>query len=125
MKCELFPRLLGNMAFRVRSSPCHTAWPELNNFGQTFRDNGYQLGNERDSPIYQHPSYFPITFRITPNWHLERTNHQPIDAVPGDATSGLIDGTVKAHGFDLSGLDIWAAGTLYKNISFSVLPFTD
>ena len=65
-------------------SACHTAWPELNNFGQTFRDNGYQLGNDRDSPIYQHPSYFPITFRITPNWHLERTNHQPIDAVPGD-----------------------------------------
>jgi hypothetical protein len=106
-------------------SACHTAWPELNNFGQTFRDNGYQLGNDRDSPIYQHPSYFPITFRITPNWHLERTNHQPIDAVSGDPTSGLIDGTVKAHGFDLSGIDIWAAGTLYKNISFSVLPSAD
>ena len=32
---------------------------------------------------------------------------------------------MKAHGFDLSGIDIWAAGTLYKNISFSVLPSAD
>ncbi|HEY2547443.1 MAG TPA: hypothetical protein VGI46_15345, partial [Candidatus Acidoferrum sp.] len=56
-------------------SACHTAWPELNNFGQVFRDNGYQLGNERDSPIWQNPSYFPITFRITPNWHRESTNN--------------------------------------------------
>ncbi len=48
-------------------SACHTAWPELNNFGQVFRDNGYQLMNDRDSPIWQNPSYFPITFRITPS----------------------------------------------------------
>ena len=34
-------------------SACHTAWPELNNFGQVFRDNGYQLMNDRDSPIWQ------------------------------------------------------------------------
>ena len=47
-------------------SACHTAWPELNNFGQVFRDNGYQLMNDRDSPIWQNPSYFPIAFRITP-----------------------------------------------------------
>src|ERR1700739_4050282 len=47
-------------------SACHTAWPELNNFGQVFRDNGYQLGHARDSPIVRKPSYFPITFRITP-----------------------------------------------------------
>src|SRR6202047_2737719 len=59
-------------------SACHTAWPELNNFGQVFRDNGYQLMNDRDSPIWQNPSYFPIAFRITPNWHRESTNHQQI-----------------------------------------------
>src|SRR5271168_1993016 len=57
-------------------SACHTAWPELNNFGQVFRDNGYQLMNERDSPIWQNPSYFPIALRITPNWHLENTTNQ-------------------------------------------------
>jgi hypothetical protein len=104
-------------------SACHTAWPELNNFGQVFRDNGYQLDNERDSPIWQNPSYFPITFRMTPNWHREQTNQQPIDSIPGGgAGSSLIDGTVSQHGFDLSGMDLWTAGTLFKNISFSLLP---
>jgi hypothetical protein len=46
---------------RLACSACHTAWPELNNFGQVFRDNGYQLMNDRDSPIWQNPSYFPIS----------------------------------------------------------------
>lgn len=107
-------------------SACHTAWPELNNFGQVFRDNGYQLMNDRDSPIYQNPAYFPITFRITPNWHLESTTHQPVDSISGGgAGSTLLDKTVTAHGFDLSGMDIWTAGTLFKNVSFSLLPSSD
>jgi hypothetical protein len=38
-------------------SACHEAWPKLNNFGQVFRDNGYQLGNDRDAPLTQVPSY--------------------------------------------------------------------
>jgi len=103
-------------------SACHSAWPELNNFGQTFRDSGYQLNNDHDSPIYQEPTYFPVTFRITPNWHRERTNNQPVDQVDGDPTSGLKAGRITTQGFDLSGLDIWTAGTLFKNISFSILP---
>src|SRR2546430_5619073 len=32
---------------------------------------------------------------------------------------------VTTDGFDFGGLDIWAAGTLYKDISFSVLPSSD
>ena len=71
-------------------SACHTAWPELNNFGQVFRDNGYQLMNDRDSPIWQNPSYFPISFRITPNWHRESTNNQVVDTVPGNGDAAGI-----------------------------------
>ena len=103
-------------------SACHSAWPELNNFGQVFRDNGYQLGNDRDSPIWQNPTYWPMTLRITPNWHHESTDHQQVDAIPGNAASGLVQGKVIQQGFDLSGVDIWTAGTLFKNISFSLLP---
>jgi hypothetical protein len=107
-------------------SACHTAWPELNNFGQVFRDNGYQLGNERDSPIWQNPAYFPITFRITPNWHRESANNLAIDSVPGGGTgSTLVAGKLQQNGFDLSGMDLWSAGTLYKNISFLLLPSSD
>src|SRR5246127_2137234 len=100
-------------------SACHIGWPILNVFGQQFRDNGYQLGNERDSPIYQNPSYWPITFRVTPQWPLESQTKVAVD--PTLTTPGG-EQTITNHGFDLSGLDIWTAGTLYKNISFSVLP---
>ncbi len=78
--------------------------------------------NDRDSPIWQNPSYFPMTIRITPQWHRENTNRMAVDHIPGDATSGLVEQSVTTSGFDLSGLDLWTAGTLYKNISFSVLP---
>jgi hypothetical protein len=104
-------------------SACHTAWPELNAFGQRFRDNGYQLMNDRDSPIWQNPSYIPVTFRTTPNWHWERATKQPVDAVPG--TPGVVPTNVTQSGFDLFGMDLWTAGTLYKNISFVLLPSSD
>ena len=107
-------------------SACHTAWPKLNDFGIAFRDRGYQIGNDRDSPIWQNPSYFPVTARITPNWHLEHTTNQQVDSIPGGgAGSSIIAGNLTQNGFDLSGMDLWLVGTLYKNITFSVLPTTD
>jgi hypothetical protein len=110
--------------YGLACSACHTAWPELNAFGQRFRDNGYQLMNDRDSPIWLNPSYIPVTFRITPNWHRESATKQPVDATPGNpATRG--PGTVTMSGFDLSGMDLWTAGTIYKNISFVLLPSSD
>lgn len=104
-------------------SACHEAWPMLNNFGQTFKDNGYQLGNDRDAPIYQQPAYWPIMFRTTPQWHRESNNRRAVDSIPGNASSGLVETTVTSSGFDLGGLDLITAGTLYKNISFFVQPF--
>jgi hypothetical protein len=111
--------------YGVPCSTCHTAWPELNYFGMAFRDRGYQLGNDRDSPIWQNPSYWPVTARMTPNWHRDNADHQLIDSTPGDGNSGLTQTSVNQRGFDLSGMDLWMAGTLYKNISFSLLPSSD
>ncbi len=34
--------------YGLRCSACHEAWPMLNYFGQKFKDNGYQLMNDRD-----------------------------------------------------------------------------
>jgi len=106
-------------------SACHEAWPKLNTFGQTFKDNGYQLNNDRDAPIFQQPSYWPIAMRITPNWHFESAGKTPIDSVPGDPTSPTVEQTINSHGFDLSGVDILTAGTLAKNISFLLVPSID
>ena len=103
-------------------SACHTVWPQLNNFGQVFRDNGYRLKNERDSPIDQAPGYWPVAARITPQFRVDRTDHQPVDAVPGDPASGQIEKTVTQSGFDLSGIDLLMIGTLSKRISFGLIP---
>ncbi len=111
--------------YSLPCSACHEAWPKLNDFGIAFRDRGYQLGNEKDSPIWQNPSYWPITVRITPQWHRESSGNQVVDAVPGDPALGQTFQNVTTHGFDFGGVDIWTAGTLYKDISFSLLPSSD
>lgn len=103
-------------------SSCHEVWPKLSPFGQQFKDNGYQMGNEKDAPIYQNPSYWPVTFRITPNWHRENTNHVLVDTA---TTPNSAEASITTHGFDWSGLDFHTAGTLAKNISFYVLPSSD
>jgi hypothetical protein len=106
-------------------SACHTVWPQLNNFGQVFRDNGYRLKNERDSPIDQGPAYWPVAARITPQFRVDRTTHQPVDAVAGDASAGLVERSITQSGFDLSGLDLLMLGTLSNNISFGLIPSSD
>jgi hypothetical protein len=90
----------------------------LNYFGQKFKDNGYQLMNDRDSPIWQNPSYWPVTFRITPIWHRVSNGKVQVDAAAG----GTTEQRLTSSGFDLSGLDFHTGGTLEKNFSFYVLP---
>ncbi|MFZ0762103.1 MAG: hypothetical protein WAM69_19305, partial [Candidatus Sulfotelmatobacter sp.] len=98
----------------------------LNYFGQKFKDNGYQLMNDRDSPIWQNPGYWPVTFRMTPIWHRVSTGKVLVDTyAAGEPTGGAAIQRVSSSGFDLSGLDFHTGGTLYKNISFYLLPSSD
>ena len=107
--------------YGLRCSACHEAWPMLNYFGQKFKDNGYQLMNDRDAPIWQNPSYWPITLRITPFWHRESTDKVAVDTAGG----GTVNRQISSSGFDNSGLDILTGGTLDKNISFLLVPSSD
>jgi hypothetical protein len=104
--------------YGLRCSACHESWPMLNYFGQKFKDNGYQLMNDRDAPIWQNPSYWPITLRIVPLWHRVSTGKVAVD-------SGTGVQRITTSGFDVSGLDILTAGTLEKNISFLLVPSSD
>src|SRR6202142_3156542 len=105
--------------YGLRCSACHESWPMLNYFGQKFKDNGYQLMNDRDAPIWQNASYWPITLRITPFWSRERIKKQAVDNSPtGEAK-------ITTTGFNLSGLDILTGGTLEKNITFLLVPSSD
>jgi hypothetical protein len=108
--------------YGLRCSACHVAWPVLNDFGWRFKDNGYQLMNDRDAPIWQNPGYWPVTFRITPHWHRDSTDKVAVDTSAGPLTG---EQQVTAHGFDLTGLDILSGGTLEKNISFLLVPSSD
>jgi len=111
--------------YGLRCSACHESWPMLNYFGQKFKDNGYQLMNDRDSPIWQNPGYWPVTFRITPIWHRVSTGKVQVDTYSGGSVSGSAIQRVTTSGFDLSGLDFHTGGTLEKNFSFYVLPSSD
>jgi len=98
----------------------------LNYFGQKFKDNGLQLMNDRDAPIWQNPSYWPVTFRITPIWHRVNTDNVLVDNYAGGAPTGTTSSqNLESSGFDLSGLDFHTGGTLEKNFSFYVLPSSD
>jgi hypothetical protein len=103
-------------------SSCHEAWPKLSPFGQSFKDNGYQMMNDRDAPIFQQPAYWPITFRMTPIWHRESSNRVAVD---GPTPGTPVEAQVTTHGFDWSGLDFHTGGTLAKNFSFYLLPSSD
>jgi hypothetical protein len=105
--------------YGLRCSACHESWPMLNYFGQKFKDNGYQLMNDRDAPIWQNASYWPITLRMTPYWSRESTNKAAVDTAPTG------EQRMTTTGFDLSGLDILTGGTLEKNISFLLVPSAD
>jgi hypothetical protein len=104
--------------YGLRCSACHESWPMLNYFGQKFKDNGYQLMNDRDAPIWQNPGYWPVTFRIIPLWHRVSTGKVAVDQGTGITR-------VTTSGFDISGLDFHTGGTLEKNFSFYVLPSSD
>jgi len=104
--------------YGLRCSACHESWPMLNYFGQKFKDNGYQIMNDRDAPIWQNPSYWPVTFRILPIWHRVSTGKVAVDQGSGVTR-------ITSSGFDLSGLDFHTGGTLEKNFSFYVLPSSD
>jgi hypothetical protein len=112
--------------YGLRCSACHETWPILNNFGLKFRDNGYQLMNDRDAPIWQNPGYWPVTFRITPIWHrLSSLNNVDVYTAANTYNADAAIERITTTGFDLSGLDFHTGGTLEKNISFYVLPSSD
>jgi len=104
--------------YGLRCSACHESWPMLNYFGQKFKDNGYQLMNDRDAPIWQNPGYWPVTFRMVASWHRVSTGKVAVDTyTPGnpDPTGSQIQ-RITSSGFDLSGLDLHTGGTLEKKL---------
>jgi hypothetical protein len=82
---------------------CHTGFTKLNDFGQIFRDDGYQLQGQEEKE--------KKVFDLAP----PLAAHLPL----GYATYNNKNGT--ASSFNLFGFDLLASGTLQKNISFLLI----
>jgi hypothetical protein len=82
---------------------CHTAYSRLNDYGQRFRDNGYQIpGQEgKEKSVFDQP--IPVSMRLS-------LGHTTYSNENGRASS-----------FNLYGFDLLAAGVLHKNISFLLI----
>jgi hypothetical protein len=99
---------------------CHTAYPKLNDWGQRYRDNGYQLPGQAGKEKTMFDSNTPIALRTA-------TGFNGYSVKPNKDASSLTTG-----GFGLKGLDLLAAGVMHKNISVLVIytpridePFAD
>jgi hypothetical protein len=89
---------------------CHVpGFPKLNDFGNLFRDQGYQLGTDNDLPTFEGITmgFWPVSMRTTVGYQVAnaKTDGQAL------ATSG----------FGFTGLDILSFGTLHRNIAFGIV----
>src|SRR2546422_1197827 len=89
---------------------CHVpGFPKLNDFGNVFRDQGYQLGTDGDLPTFEAlgKGFWPVSLRTTVGYQVAniRADGQAL------ATSG----------FGFTGLDVLSFGTLARNLSFGIV----
>lgn len=101
--------------YGVACTACHTNWPRLNRFGINFRDNGYRMNRERDNPVTQPGTYWPIAFRSTVGYQYAAQTQVPVEPTPSNP-NGLA--TTQTGTFGFAGLDILTAGTLGEQINF-------
>ncbi|OGF68266.1 MAG: hypothetical protein A2Y62_02770 [Candidatus Fischerbacteria bacterium RBG_13_37_8] len=79
---------------------CHTAYPKLNDFGQRFRDNGYQIPGQVGGEKSIFATSPPIAIRALPGYDIYKTE------------------CCKMNSFHIFGVDILAAGVFHENLSF-------
>ncbi len=90
-------------------SMCHAGFPKLNDWGQRYRDNGYQLPSQEGKEKTVFDSNTPIALRTMGG----------LNGYSGKAAAGApYESTL---GFNLNGLDLLAAGVLHKNVSVLVI----
>jgi hypothetical protein len=79
---------------------CHVAFPKLNDFGQRFRDNGYQIPGQQGHEKTAFENAIPLAVRTTAGYSVYSFDGQT------------------ATGSHIFGLDLLSAGVLHKNISY-------
>ncbi|MDE3043014.1 MAG: hypothetical protein KGJ82_20920 [Nitrospirota bacterium] len=89
---------------------CHVpGFPKLNDTGNIFRDQGYQLGTDGDLPTHEGITmgFWPVSMRTTVGYQ---------------AASVRTDGKgITTGGFGFTGLDILSFGSLHRDIAFGIV----
>lgn len=102
--------------YDVSCNTCHVpSFPKLNDFGNRFRDSGYQMDSDDDLPTGLHMGYWPVSLRTSVGYQLGSINRL---AVGNPATSQVGAST---GGFGFTILDILAFGTIMKDVSYGVI----
>ena len=89
---------------------CHVpGFPKLNDFGNVFRDQGYQLGTDGDVPTFEAlgKGFWPVSFRTTVGYQVADTRFN--------------GQSLTSSGFGFTGLDVLSFGTLARNFSFGIV----
>ena len=98
---------------------CHVpSFPKLNDFGNLFRDHGYQLGTDQELPTWEGltKGYWPVSFRTTVGYQLQSKSGLAM----GNGTPGQ-DVTVTTGSVGFTGLDILSFGILARDITFGMV----
>src|SRR5258708_658906 len=85
--------------YSLRCTACHEAWPVLNDFGLSFRDNGYQLRVSRDDTVTADPRHRPVS--LTDSYLLY--SYHP--GVPGGSNLSAYDMGENQKGVEFLGHD--------------------
>lgn len=70
---------------------CHVpGFPKLNDFGNQFRDHGYQLGSDNDLPEYESITmgYWPVSLRSTVGYRTQTYGPEGGGPSGGNVTTG-------------------------------------
>ncbi|MGE0642096.1 MAG: hypothetical protein AB7P24_00355 [Nitrospira sp.] len=102
--------------YDVSCNTCHVSgFPKLNDFGNRFRDNGYQMDAEEDLPTGLHMGYWPVSMRTEVGYQASSTSRLAV----GNPATGSV--SASTGGFGFAALDLLAFGTLMKDVAFGVV----
>lgn len=104
--------------YRMSCHACHSPIPKLNDFGERFRANGYQMpGAIEETPIWEQ-ELIPLGMMI----HEMFTAKSLENNMSMETSGGIPEGdTLDTNSFKNLSLELFSGGTLGKHLSFFTL----
>lgn len=100
---------------------CHTPVPKLNDFGNQFRDRGYQMKGledelaEKDLPTNLPSAFLPIAMRASVGYAFQRLDGMQVQPPTGTTADSATQG-----GVQFFGVRLMTAGTTARDVSFNM-----